>query len=168
MVPITTQKPVTRLVENKVPVQKVEWVQEQHVRPVAVQRESYKLETVTQEVPIKTYTMEKVVQKVQRPYRVAKTVPYVETRMMPKTVTMRVPLSYYDPYSTSIVDNYSSWMPVVNASATTPAPIEAQKPAQAAPNKVEKMEVQKPAVEPNKEAEEMPNPSTFNLGDEKK
>ncbi len=123
MVPYSVQRPVTKVIENKVPVQRVQWVQEQHVRPVTVQRESYKLETVTEDVPVRTYTTERIVQKVKEPVRVATRVPVTETRMFPKVVTSRIPLTYYDPYASSIVDSYSSWKPLAS-----PATITAEKP----------------------------------------
>lgn len=184
-VPVTTQKPVTRLVENKVPVQKVEWVQEQHVRPVSVQRESYKLETVEQEVPVRTYETERVVQKVRVPVRVARQVPITETRLMPKTVTMRVPLAYYDPYSSSIADSYSSWMPILSDPVVVPGNSSTAAPPKTSPDSgksdvsafkpetKEKGELQGVDIEPqdekkpsedSTEQEKMPPPEGLNFG----
>jgi hypothetical protein len=99
MVPYVVQKPVTRLVENKVPVTQVQWIQEQHVRPVTTQRESFKMETVVEEVPVRTTTMERVVQKVKVPVKVARRVEVKETRMVPRQVATRIPLDYYDPFT---------------------------------------------------------------------
>jgi hypothetical protein len=99
MVPYVVQKPVTRLVENKVPVTQVQWIQEQHVRPVTTQRESFKMETVVEEIPVRTTTMERVVQKVKVPVKVARRVEVKETRMVPRQVATRIPLEYYDPFT---------------------------------------------------------------------
>ncbi len=136
VVPYSVQRPVTTLVENKVPVQKVQWVQEQHVRPVTVQRQTYKLETVTEEVPIRTYSTERVVQKVKTPVRVARRVPVVETRMVPKTVTSRIPLDYFDPYAGAIVESQSTWMPVIDSALPRQIRLPSQPPPRISPRKV--------------------------------
>ena len=154
VVPYSVQKPVTKVITNKVPVQSVEWVQEQHVRPVAVQRESYKLETVSEDIPIKTYSTERVVEKVRVPIRVVRRVPVEETRVEPRTVYYRVPYAYYDPFATSIRDNFSSFPTTISSSS---APIVPSQPATGTsqnsapatsnpgnPQTVQKVEVGKP------------------------
>ncbi len=176
VVPYSVQKPVTKVITNKVPVQSVEWVQEQHVRPVAVQRESYKLETVSEDIPIKTYSTERVVEKVRVPVRVVRRVPVEETRVEPRTVYYRVPYAYYDPFATSIRDNFSSFPSTIsssNAPIVTSQPVagtsQNSAPATSNPGNtqtVQKVEVGKPnssssdADKNKKSDEQLPNGKT--------
>jgi len=118
MVPYVVQKPVTRLVENKVPVTQVQWIQEQHVRPVTTQRESFKMETVVEEIPVRTTTMERVVQKVKVPVKVARRVEVKETRMVPRQVATRIPLDYYDPFTPNSSSSVPSLPSVVQPAAS--------------------------------------------------
>jgi YTV len=172
VVPYSVQKPVTKVITNKVPVETTEWVQEQHVRPVSVQRESFKLETVSEDVPIKTYSTERVVEKVRVPVRVVRRVPVEETRLEPRTVYYRVPHAYYDPFATSIRDNWSSFPTTISSSAApiTAVPAKAETAGAATPaanqgsnQSVQKVEVSKPedaakkAEEKSKTDEKLPN-----------
>jgi hypothetical protein len=88
MVPQTVQKPMTKRVAKE----KTEYVTEQVVRPVTVQKEVYKDEVIIEETPVQTTRMEKVVQKVSVPQKVYKTVPVTEIRLVPRTVVRRIPI----------------------------------------------------------------------------
>jgi hypothetical protein len=88
MVPQTVQKPMTKRIAKE----KTEYVTEQVVRPVTVQKEVYKDEVVIEETPIQTTRMERVVQKVSVPQKVYKTVPVTEIRLVPRTVVRRIPI----------------------------------------------------------------------------
>jgi hypothetical protein len=77
---------------KRVAKEKVEYVTEQVVRPVTVQKEVYKDEVVIEETPIQTTRMERVVQKVSVPQKVMKTVPVTEIRLVPRIVTRRIPI----------------------------------------------------------------------------
>ena len=98
MVPTTVQKPVTK----KVARERIEYVPESHVRPVQTQTTSYKPEVVSEDVIIKTPIMERIVQKVLVPQRIARSVPYTEMRIVPRTYTQRVPLDYVG----SVISSY--------------------------------------------------------------
>jgi len=114
-VPYSVQKPVTRYIENKVPVDKVEWVEQEMVRPKTVQRTSYKLETVEREVPVQFYETEAVKTKVRVPRQVAEYEPYTVRRLVPRTVQMPTTLSYVDPYAVPLSQGRSSWMPIIGS-----------------------------------------------------
>ena len=105
MVPTTVQKPVTR----KVARERIEYVPETHVRPVQTQTTTYKPEIVSEDVIIRTPIMERIVQKVQVPQRIARSVPYTEMRTVARTYTQRVPLDYVG----SIISGY----PTVDSSS---------------------------------------------------
>jgi hypothetical protein len=109
LVPETVQKPVTRMIEKKEEVKKIEWVAEQVVRPETVQRQSYKLETIEENVPVRTTTMERYVEKVPVRTRVPHRVEYEVMVRVPRQVTSRIPLSYYDPFSAAIASDYSTF-----------------------------------------------------------
>ena len=113
MVPKTVQKPVTR----KVARERIEYVPETHVRPIQTQTTTYKPEIVSEDVVIRTPIMERIVQKVQVPQRIARSVPYTEMRTVARTYTQRVPIDYVGPIISSYpaVDSSS----VVTAGATT-------------------------------------------------
>jgi len=113
MVPKTVQKPVTR----KVARERIEYVPETHVRPIQTQTTTYKPEIVSEDVVIRTPIMERIVQKVQVPQRIARSVPYTEMRTVARTYTQRVPIDYVGPIISSYpaVDSRS----VVTAGATT-------------------------------------------------
>ncbi|MFK7734439.1 MAG: hypothetical protein AB8B50_00325 [Pirellulaceae bacterium] len=113
-VPYTTQRPVTRRVENKEPVDRIEWVEQEMVRPKTVTRTSYKLETVEKEVPIQFYETESVTTTVRVPRRVPRYEAYTVRKLVPRTVQSPVVLSFYDPYSMPLSQGYSNW------STTTP------------------------------------------------
>ncbi len=113
-VPYSVQKPVTRYVENKVPVDTVEWVEQEMVRPKTVQRTSYKLETVEQDVPVQYYETEAIKTKVQVPRRVAEYEPYTVRKLVPRTVQMPITLNYYDPYAVPLSQGTRAWMPAVS------------------------------------------------------
>jgi len=108
-VPTTVQKPVTR----KVARERIEFEPENHVRPVQTQVTTYKPEVVTEDVIIRTPIMERVVQKVQVPQRIARSVPYTEMRMVTRTYTHRVPIDF----DGSIITSY----PVVDSSTVVKA-----------------------------------------------
>ncbi len=112
-VPYSVQRPVTRIVENKVPVDSVEWVEQEMVRPKTVQRTSYKLETVEQEVPVQYFETQEVKTKVRVPRQVAEYEPYTVRRLVPRTVQVPITLNYYDPYAVSISRGNSAWMPAI-------------------------------------------------------
>ncbi|MFM8216208.1 MAG: hypothetical protein ACKN82_16435, partial [Pirellula sp.] len=77
---------------KRIAKEKTEYVTEQVVRPVTVQKEVYKDEVVIEETPIQTTRMERVVQKVSVPQKVYKTVPVTEIRLVPRTVVRRIPI----------------------------------------------------------------------------
>ncbi|MEM8734085.1 MAG: hypothetical protein AAGG44_07680 [Planctomycetota bacterium] len=116
-VPYSVQKPVTRFVEKKEPVERVEWVEQEMVRPKTVTRTSYKLETVEKEVPVQYYETESVTTTVKVPRRVPRYEEYQVTRLVPRTVSSPVVLNYYDPYATPISQGYSTWL----SSSSVPA-----------------------------------------------
>ena len=111
MVPTTVQKPVTR----KVARERIEYVPETHVRPVQTQTTTYKPEVVSEDVIIRTPIMERIVQKVQVPQRIARSVPFTELRTVPRTYTQRVPIVY----DGQIVSSYP--YPIVESSTVVTA-----------------------------------------------
>lgn len=118
MVPQTVQKPVTR----KVARERIEYVPETHVRPVQTQFTTYKPEVVSEDVVIKTPYMERIVQKIQVPERIARSVPYTEMRTVARTYTVRVPLDNIDPiYNGSV----NSW-PIMDGPVVTAGAIESK------------------------------------------
>jgi hypothetical protein len=119
MVPETVRKVVPKLIENKVEKKVVEWVPEQIVRPVTTTRESFKLETVVDEIPVRVQTMERYTEKVPVTKRVARRVAETKMMMVPRRVTTRVPLNFYDPYSAAISADYSSFSNVVDSAVVT-------------------------------------------------
>lgn len=130
-VPYSVQKPVTRYVENKVPVDKVEWVEQEMVRPKTVQRTSYKLETIEREVPVHYYETQEVKRKIKVPRQVAEYEPYTVRRMVPRTIQVPSALSYYDPYSGAL--SRSSLMPQVTESVISYGEGVPVKPAESTP-----------------------------------
>jgi YTV len=110
-VPYSVQKPVTRYVENKVPVDKVEWVEQEMVRPKTIQRTSYKLETQERDVTVHFSETQEVKRKVKVPRQVAEYEPYQVRRMVPRTVQVPNTLSYYDPYSGALSRSTAGWLP---------------------------------------------------------
>jgi hypothetical protein len=150
MVPQTVQKQVVR----KVPRERVDYVAETHVRPISTQYTTYKSEVMTEDVVIKTPIMERIVQKVQVPERIARSVPYTEMRTVPRTYQMRVPLDG------TIVDSISNW-PIVD-SVVVPASgvVEGNIVNQASgtttsPSSVKEIESKKPPVS---ESANLPGP----------
>jgi hypothetical protein len=146
-VPYSVQKPVTRYIENKVPVDSVEWVEQEMVRPKTVQRTSYKLETVEQEIPVQYYETEAVKTKVQVPRRVAEYEPYTVKRLVPRTVQVPQTLSYYDPYAVPLSRGTTSWMPstsetVISRGEGVPVNGDSSAPQQGV-KKVEMLEIPK-------------------------
>jgi hypothetical protein len=53
------------------------------------------MEVVTEDVPIQTTRMERVVQKIQVPQRIARTVQTTEIQLVPRIVTRRIPVDMY-------------------------------------------------------------------------
>lgn len=131
-VPYSVQRPVTRRVERKEPVDRVEWVEQEMVRPKTVRRTSYKLETVEKEVPVQFYETESVSTTVKVARKVPRYETYTVRRLVPRTVQSPVVLSYYDAYSGALAQSSSGWLPssssiVSSAPVTgspTPAPTE--------------------------------------------
>lgn len=123
-VPYTVQRPVTRRVEKVEPVDRIEWVEQEMVRPKTVERTSYKLETVEKEVPVQFYETESVVTKVKVPRRVARYEPYTVRKLVPRTVHSPVVQTYYDAYSQPISMGYSGWLP---GTITSSAPSSSEK-----------------------------------------
>lgn len=121
MVPYTTQKPVQQYVEHKEPVERIEYVQQQMVRPKTVQNTSYKTENVVQEYQVPYYEMEEVRTRVRVPRQVTVYKPETVRRLVPRTVYSPIALNYFDPYSSAIVQGFSSWAPVISSPATVPA-----------------------------------------------
>lgn len=121
-VPYTTQRPVTRRVENMVPVDKVEWVEQEMVRPKTVERTSYKVETVERDVEVRYYETEEVVNVVKVPRRVARYEPYIVRKTVPRVVNSPVVLSYQDPYAIPMAMGQTSWMPAVSDSTLSTSP----------------------------------------------
>jgi hypothetical protein len=117
-VPYTVQRPVTRRVEKKEPIDRVEWVEQEMVRPKTVTRTSYKLETVEKEVPVQFYETESVTTTVRVPRRVPRYETYTVRKLVPRTVQSPVVLSFYDPYSMPLSQGYSNW----SSSTPTVAP----------------------------------------------
>jgi hypothetical protein len=157
-VPYSVQRPVTRTIENKVPVDKVEWVEQEMVRPKTVQRTSYKVETKEKDVEVQFYETEAVTTKVKVPRKVAEYQPYHVKVMVPRTVQMPVTLSYVDPYAVPISQGRNSWMPVIGDVVTYGAGVPvtgSNSPANSAPQQtVKKIETsgpkasETPATEP--------------------
>ncbi len=151
-VPYSVQRPVTRIVENKVPVDSVEWVEQEMVRPKTVQRTSYKLETVEQEVPVQYFETQEVKTKVRVPRQVAEYEPYTVRRLVPRTVQVPITLNYYDPYAVSISRGNTSWMPAIGETVISRGegvPVDKGTPetkTEPQPG-VKGMKVEKPAVE---------------------
>jgi len=86
---------------------------------VTTTRESFKLETIVDEVPVRVQTMERYTEKVPVTKRVARRVAETKMVMVPRRVTIRVPLNFYDPYSAAISANYSSFSNVIDSSVVT-------------------------------------------------
>ena len=126
-VPTTVQKPVTR----KVARERIEYEAENHVRPVQTQITTYKPEVVSEDVIIRTPIMERVVQKVQVPQRIARSVPYTEMRTVARTYTHRVPIDFDGSIVTSypIVDSSSVVQAAANVDGFTGQAAAASKPA---------------------------------------
>lgn len=108
-VPVTVQRPITETLTRQVPVQQTRWVAEEQVRRVPVTSTRIEYETRREPVEVKYFEQERVVQKVRRPVTREVYVPYTETIMVPRQVVQRVPLSYYDPFSSAIISGYSSF-----------------------------------------------------------
>lgn len=153
MVPTTVQKPVTR----KVPRERIEYVPETHVRPVQTQTTTYKPEIVSEEVVIRTPIMERIVQKVQVPQRIARSVPYTEMRTVARTYTHRVPVGYVGPIVTSypIVDPTT----VVTAGATGSGDASMASAKPATTDVAKEIEAKKPATS---ESASLPAPKGLN------
>ncbi len=121
-VPYSVQRPVTQHISKKVPVTKTEWVEQEMTRPKTVERTSYKLETIREQVPVTYYETEPIKTNV----RVARKVPtyeqYTVTVMKPHVVQSPVTLSYVDPYSSSIASS-NSWMPSERVTYGPPRPV---------------------------------------------
>ena len=168
-VPYAVQKPVTRYVENKVPVDKVEWVEQEMVRPKTVQRTSYKLETVEKEVPVQFYETEEVKTKVRVRRDVPEYEPYTVRRLVPRTVQSPVTLSYVDPYAVPLSQGRTSWMPIIGSERVlsvgpgVPVQGSSASPSSSAPQQsVKKFEaVEKPAAgaDADKEPESVAPPA---------
>ena len=108
-VPYAVRKPVTRRVNNIVPVDVVEYVEQKMVRPKTVTRTSYKMETVEKPVEVTYYEEEKVTSVVKVPRRVARYEPYTVEKVVARKVYTPVTLSYYDAYSTPLSQGISNW-----------------------------------------------------------
>ncbi|MFN3192877.1 MAG: hypothetical protein ACE361_20375 [Aureliella sp.] len=128
-VPYSVQRPVTRFVEKKEPVERIDWVEQEMVRPKTVTRTSYKLETVEKEVPVQYYETESVTTTVKVPRRVPRYEEYQVTKLVPRTVSSPVVLNYYDPYATPISQGYSNWL----SSSSVPAASETTRYGMAKP-----------------------------------
>jgi hypothetical protein len=74
---------------------------------------------------VRTTTMERVVQKVKVPVKVARRVEVKETRMVPRQVATRIPLDYYDPFIPTSSSSVPSIPSVVQPAASiAPRPSE--------------------------------------------
>jgi hypothetical protein len=113
-IPYSVQKPVTRRIERQVPVDRMEWVQQEMVRPKTIERTSYKLETIEEEVPVQFYETEAVKTTVRVPRLVPVYEPYTVRRLVPRVVQSPVVLSYNDPYSVPLSMGRSAWMPATD------------------------------------------------------
>ncbi len=168
-VPYAVQKPITRTVDNKVAVDKVEWVEQEMVRPKTVQNTSYKVETKEKEVTVQFYETEEVRTKVRVPRKVAEYQPYHVKVLVPRTVQMPTTLSYVDPYAVPISQGRNSWMPIIGEVVTrgpgvpvAGVPVEgASTSASSAPQQsVKKIETLDPKKDPkNSEAESVTPPA---------
>jgi hypothetical protein len=139
-------------VTRRVAKERIEYVTEQVVRPVTVQKEVYKDEVVVEEIPVQTTRYEKVVQKVQVPYKVMKTVPVTEMQLVPRLVTRRVPI---DINGIPVVDTPIVSLAAPSSSVTGNAPA-----AQASPSDIpQNVQSRKPAVT---ESGDLPAPATPN------
>jgi hypothetical protein len=119
-IPYTVQRPVTETLTRKIPVQKQRWVTEVRVRKVPVRTTRTIYETRREPVQVQYYEQEIVKRTVMRPVTRRKYIPYTETVMVPKQVVQRMPLSYYDPFSSAIVNGYSSFStPIVSSSSSS-------------------------------------------------
>ena len=125
-VPYIVTRPVTETITQQVPEQKQRWVTEEKVRKVPVQ--TTRMEYVTKKVPyqVSYYAREAYTQTVRKPVTKQVYVPSTETVMLPRQVVQRVPLSYYDPFSSAIGNGYSSFMPPIESTAfpATALPVE--------------------------------------------
>jgi hypothetical protein len=102
-VPVTVQKPVTERVTCQVPVQKVRYEEEEHVRQVPYTTQRIEYEEVVEQIPVKVCRYVSETKSVQVPKTVAKWVAYTSTRLVPRIVTMRVPIGTTTYYSAPIV-----------------------------------------------------------------
>ena len=145
-VPYSVQKPITRTIDNKVAVDKVEWVEQEMVRPKTVQRTSYKVETKEKDVTIQFYETEEVKTTVRVPRRVAEYQPYQIKVLVPRTVQMPTTLNYVDPYAVPLSQGRNSWMPVIGEIVTRgPAvPVESSSSSSAPQQAVKKFEISDP------------------------
>ncbi|MEZ6136825.1 MAG: hypothetical protein R3C53_18165 [Pirellulaceae bacterium] len=152
-VPYAVQKPVTRHIDRKVPVDRVEWVEQEMVRPKTIERTSYKLETVEQEVPVQYYETQAVTTKVRVKRQVPRYEAYEVRRLVPRTVQSPVILSYSDPYSVPLSLGHSSWMPAISSPSTASETIRYGEPREAGadtsgtPRSSLKVEMVEPQVE---------------------
>jgi len=121
---------------------------------VTVQKEVYKDEVVIEEVPVQTTRMERVVQKVSVPQKVMKTVPVTEIRLVPRTVTRRIPI---DGNGNPIVVQSLDAPAVTPSSSPSDLPAKTQTaPAAAAPAAGNAITSKKPAIT---ESGDLPAPS---------
>ena len=128
-IPYTVQRPVTETSTRQIPVQTQRWVAQEMVRKVPVKTTRMTYETRKEPSTVQYCEQEAVTREVKRPVTRRKYVPYTETVMVPRRVVQRVPLSYYDPFSTAIVSGYSSFSAPVTSSVITQPAIESSGPS---------------------------------------
>ena len=109
---------------------------------------TYKPEVVTEDVIIRTPIMERVVQKVQVPQRIARSVPYTEMRTVARTHTHRVPIDFDGSIITSypIVDSSNVVKASASGDASTAKASPASEPNTSGAGSGTKIESKKPAI----------------------
>ncbi|MEO1614602.1 MAG: hypothetical protein AAFV88_02055 [Planctomycetota bacterium] len=144
-VPFVVQRPVTETKTRRVPITSQRWIKEERVRRVPVQTSKVVYETRRVPHTVQYTEYEPVVTTVKRPVTEQVYQPYEEVITVPRQVMQRVPVDYFDPFSTAITSGYSSFVP---ASSNLPAPVIVQ------PN-ADKIELQRPELYDGEPATDM-------------
>ncbi|MCA9191396.1 MAG: hypothetical protein KDB03_06535 [Planctomycetales bacterium] len=146
-VPYSVNKPVTRRIERQVPVEKIEYVEQEMVRPRTVERTS--IQYVEERVPVHYMEREAVTSIVKVPRRVAKTEPYVVRKVVARVVPSPVILSYNDPYSAAMYYGQNSMQSFPASERVifgAPRPVDSSSSTEPNKQSVKKIETEDPAT----------------------
>ena len=117
--PVTYQRPKTERVVEKIPVQTVRYEREEQVRKVPYEVHRIEYEDVEEPYEVKVMRWETEVQTIEVPVQQRKLVQYTTYRLVPRVVSMRLPLGAPIPVDDGVIIRRESPRIVLPPAGTT-------------------------------------------------